>query len=139
MEEKNESKNNREPEFSQGNQGSNQHGEGAPQTPPEGESAGVEKFDPTDFKENKLFGVLAYLGILFLIPLLAKKESPYCQFHAKQGLVLFIAGFIAIIPFIGWLLSIVVLVFIVLGIINALSGEKKKLPLIGDLADKINL
>ena len=39
---------------------------------------------------DKLMGVLAYLGILVLIPLLAAKDSKFAQFHAKQGLTLFI-------------------------------------------------
>ncbi len=51
--------------------------------------------DQKDVEENKIMAVIAYFGILCLIPLLAKKDSPYAQFHAKQGLVLFITGIIS--------------------------------------------
>jgi len=103
--------------------------------------------NPKDIDENKLMAVLSYFGILVLIPLLAKKESPYAQFHAKQGLVLLIfgiaLGIIAVIPFLGWIAAVVgslaYLVFWVMGIINALGGKMNELPLIGQYASKINI
>lgn len=36
--------------------------------------------------------VLAYFGILVLIPILAAKESKFARFHANQGLILLITG-----------------------------------------------
>ena len=39
------------------------------------------QFDPSDVEKNKVMGVLAYLGILVLIPILAAKESPFARFH----------------------------------------------------------
>lgn len=96
-----------------------------------------------DLKENKIFGILSYIGPLFLIALLMKKESPFAQFHAKQGMVLFIISFIVFfliwIPLIGMLMELAILVFVVLGIINAASGKQKKLPWIGDFADKMKI
>lgn len=99
-------------------------------------------WDPKDVEANKAISVLSYIGILFLIPMLAKKDSAYAQFHAKQGLVLFIFGIIvgvvAIIPFIGWIIGFIawifILVCIIMGIVNALSGKAKELPLIGQFA-----
>src|SRR5437016_12016835 len=41
--------------------------------------------------DRTIFLVLSYLGILCLIPLLAKKDDPEIQWHAKNGLALFIA------------------------------------------------
>ena len=43
-----------------------------------------------DTSNDTLMGVLAYIGILCLIPLLAAKDSEFAQFHAKQGLNLFL-------------------------------------------------
>ncbi len=112
----------------------------------------MNKFDANDVAQNKVMGILAYIGFLFLVPLFAAKNSPYARFHANQGLVLFIVEvaysivftilsfILAFIPIIGWLLilvlslvNIVFLVFMVMGIINACSGEAKKLPLIGGI------
>src|SRR5436190_18583440 len=44
--------------------------------------------------EKTIFLVLSYLGIFCLIPLLAKKDDPDVQWHAKNGLGLFIAELI---------------------------------------------
>jgi len=99
-----------------------------------------------DAEDNKFMAFFAYWGILFLIPYLAAKDSPFARFHANQGCVLFIMAIaiwvlgliFAFIPGIGWILAIltnllylVVFVFAILGIINALKGEKKELPIIG--------
>jgi len=105
-------------------------------------------YDPADIASNKAMGVLAYLSWLVLIPLLAAPNSPYARFHANQGLVLAIIetacsvvlGTLSWIPVLGWafgtvlsLLSIVSLVFTVLGIVNAVNGRAKELPLIGKI------
>ncbi len=94
--------------------------------------------------DKNLIAILSYIGILFLIPLLAAKDSPFAQFHAKQGLVLFIAEIatmlIAWIPIIGWLIGfiawIIWLVLGIIGIINVVSGNQKPLPIIGGFAKK---
>lgn len=95
--------------------------------------------DQKDIQENKLWAFLGYLGILCLIPLLAKKDSKFAQFHAKQGLVMLIAGFFVWIPFIGWLMGLVLLVLWVMAVINVFSGKMAKLPVVGDIAEKINI
>jgi len=91
---------------------------------------------------------LSYLGILWLIPMLTLKENPFAKFHVKQGIILTLAwvawGVLWIIwwiPIIGWLLSTVVavalLVLAIIGIIKSLGGEYWKLPWgLGALAEK---
>ena len=64
----------------------------------------------SDIQANKTVAALSYLWILFLVPLLLKRDSKFAQFHAKQGLVLFIIEFLVWIPFIGWLLMIAIFV-----------------------------
>jgi len=90
-----------------------------------------------DVEDNKIMGVLAY--IIFIVPLLVAKESPFARFHTNQGFLVFLlyfaCGVIAIIPFIGWVIALVGWFFglacIIMGIINALGGQKKQLPIIG--------
>ena len=97
----------------------------------------TEQFDKDDIEKNKVMGLLAY--ILFFIPLLAAKDSPFARYHANQGLVLFLAAILSsvilIIPILGWIiapiLSIAITVLAVIGIINALNGKAKELPIIG--------
>ena len=101
-----------------------------------------------DAEDNKVMGILAYLGILVLVPILAAKESPFARFHANQGLVLFIAyiavyialkilssiltyHFFFITSLLYFALGIGTLVFMIIGIMNAAKGETKELPIIG--------
>ena len=111
-------------------------------------------FNSEDVSSNKAMGILSYIGILFLIPLFAAKDSQYARFHTNQGLVLFIVeialnivvriisailgntmGLLAlpVVTVLNLVVGIFSLVFLILGIINACSGEPKKLPLIGSI------
>ncbi|MBN1892356.1 MAG: DUF4870 domain-containing protein [Clostridiales bacterium] len=90
---------------------------------------------------KKLYCILAYIFILWLVGLIQMKEDPDVKFHVNQGIVLSIAGValgvIAAIPVLGWILapigSIVLLVFAIMGIVAANNGEQKELPLIGKI------
>jgi uncharacterized membrane protein/RNA polymerase subunit RPABC4/transcription elongation factor Spt4 len=110
----------------------------------------------TGADEGKVFAFLAYLlGLIgVLVVYLAKKDNPFALYHAKQSLVLSIAAIIlsvgaailAAVPFVGWILALViwivdigVLVLWIIGMVNALGGQQKPLPIIGEYAEKINL
>lgn len=103
-----------------------------------------------DAEDNKVMGIIAYLGILCLVPLFAAKESEFAQFHAKQGFTLFLAEIVGSIVFnilgaaLPWQLSFItgllsavvwigMLVFSIMGIVSAINGEMKELPIIGNI------
>ncbi|MFA7253359.1 MAG: hypothetical protein WC107_02285 [Patescibacteria group bacterium] len=96
-----------------------------------------------DIEENKALAALSYIWILFLVPLLLKRDSTFAQYHAKQGLILFlvwtIIGFIFWLPIIGWLLGLGVIILFVIGMINALTGKMQPLPIIGKYAERMNI
>jgi uncharacterized membrane protein len=121
-----------------------------PSTPPPGGQ------DP-DVQANKVYAVLAYLGILVLVPIFGAKESRFARYHANQGLILLIAeiayGVVAMIlsvilsailvtgpggfgiytllmGLIG-LLSLAFAALAIIGIVNAAQGNYKPLPIIG--------
>jgi uncharacterized membrane protein len=98
--------------------------------------------DPTDAENNKGMAIVAY--ILFFVPLLTgdHKKSPFVMYHTNQGTLLFIfavgggiiSSILAIIligVFLGIVVSVVSLVFLILGIMNVVNGRMKPLPLIG--------
>ena len=58
----------------------------------------TDQFDKADVEQNKVMAILAYFGILVLIPILAAKDSKFARFHANQGLLLCIAMF-------GWIIA----------------------------------
>jgi len=91
-----------------------------------------------DVEKNKALAAVSYLWIVSLVLLLVKKDSPFVQFHAKQGFVLFIISIIlGFIPFLG-ILNLVVIVLELIGLISALQGKWRKLPGVSVLAEKIH-
>jgi len=92
-------------------------------------------------QQEKTIAALGYF--LFFLPLIVEPKTEFKVFHANQALVLliftvlgnFVASLLTIV-LIGLLLFPVVNIFafiaFILGIVNALNGEKKRLPLIGN-------
>lgn len=100
---------------------------------------------PIGGKKNIAMAVIAYF--IFFIPLLtgdAKKDS-FVKYHVKQGLVLFLLAVAVqiigwVVPFylwlsFSWILSLVLLVLLILGIVNAVGGKEQPLPVVGKFAD----
>ena len=100
----------------------------------------------TGIKEN-VAGLLCYVltwvtGIIFLI---IEPKNKTVRFHAFQSIVVFGALFIVAmiftwIPFIGWIIGILVwiltiILWIVL-MVKAYQGVKYKIPIAGDMAEK---
>ena len=90
------------------------------------------KIDPS---EKKIWAAVGYLWILSLVALAARKDNDFVRFHASQGALLFVISIPCMfIPFIGWLINIVLGVVSIVGIIKALQGEKWEIPVIGGAA-----
>lgn len=100
------------------------------------------KGDASDVEQNKVMAIVGYIiPILFFVPMLSEKKSPFGMYHANQQLSLLIAAIIVqivgtVIPILGWFIilplgMIAVVVFAILGVINAAKGEMKPLPMIG--------
>lgn len=103
--------------------------------------------------DRTLMVVLAYLWILALVPLLAKKDDREVQWHAKNGLVILGAEIILWVLFfvlgmmmpsgagcgLGTVQCVVWLGFLairIIAIVKATSGQRFRLPVISDFADK---
>jgi len=98
----------------------------------------------TGIEDDKLFAVLSYLLVLVFIPLFMKRNDPFIQFHAKQGLVIFVGFVLSLIaaqwlPSLGSLLFIVLLIVDIIALVQALLGRRWKIPLIGELAQKFTI
>lgn len=107
-----------------------------------------KKAKRTESKENeKAVAALSYIliGIIWFFAEEEMSKSKFAKLHVKQAINLWVvmvgiqvvagAMFLlgALIAFLGSLLG---LVLIILGIINVVKGKKKKLPVIGGLAEK---
>jgi uncharacterized membrane protein len=94
-------------------------------------------------KEDTTVALLSYItiiGFIIAIVMHGNKKTALGAYHLRQALGLFITGFVggivlAIIPVIGWMLLpffyLTIVIFAVLGIIAAVGGKQKPLPVLG--------
>ena len=106
----------------------------------------MSDLNPAGLSDNAAGG-LAYFtiipAIIFLIVEPYKKRS-FVRFHSWQSIFLnivaIVIGFINIIPILGQLIFLVgmLILFVawIIVLLKALKGERFKLPLIGDLAER---
>lgn len=96
-----------------------------------------------DLEQVKVMAALAYLGILFFLPLVTHPESKFGKFHANQGLLLLITsiaintlGAMLMIVLIGAIIlplgNLFVFILFIMGLVNALNKKMTRLPLIGN-------
>lgn len=103
----------------------------APVNPNPQQTSGPEK--------NTLMAVLAYIGPLAIVSFLVAKDDPFVKYHVKQGFVLLTIEvalyFLSMVLPIIWpvinLAQLGVLILAIVGIINAVGGKEKELPLVG--------
>lgn len=114
--------------------------------------------DAQDVQQNKILALVSYLGYFFFIPMIVKPQSRYLRFHGNQGLTLLLTeivlgvvhavlcgifGLIGLAGIPGAIISSIfivlfsiaiygaILVWVIFGIVNAVTGKAKELPLIG--------
>lgn len=102
-----------------------------------------EKSLEEDIKQNKYVAVFSYLSFLFLIPLFLKRDSQFCQKHAKQGLVWFafqlVTSIFYFIPILNVFYGLLVLVITLNSFFQTLLGRYWRIPILYKWAEKINL
>ena len=96
---------------------------------------------------DNVAGALAYITIIPAIIFLVMEpynKRPFIRFHAFQSLGLAVCWFassvVMVIPILGWIAGIIGMLVTfcawVLCIVKAYGGEKFKLPVLGDFAEK---
>jgi len=103
-------------------------------------------FDQNDVTQNKTIVLLTailqiFFPILFFLPLVCCQNSAYGKFFANQGLLILIlylaSGVINIIPILGQIACVIIfvatLVFAILNAVNASSGVRKGIPILGGI------
>lgn len=91
--------------------------------------------------DKKVTGIVAYITwVGWLIAFLAGDKEG-AKFHLNQALVIWlgyiVAAVLGFIPFIGWILGLVLEIFLVvmfiMGIVSAIKEEETELPIIGQI------
>ncbi|PTX99416.1 hypothetical protein DB346_16345 [Verrucomicrobia bacterium LW23] len=114
--------------------------------------------DPQDVEKNKIIAVLALFPMLFWLPMVAAKDSPFAKYYGNQGLTLLLLCFaiglvmtvfqliimfgsavVAPLALLGCPLTILsciinigILAVMIMGMIKASSGKVEPLPVIGN-------
>jgi uncharacterized membrane protein len=100
----------------------------------------------TGLDEN-VAGALCYFGLFItgIFFLVIEKQSEFVRFHAMQSTLVFVGLFVLsfvvrIVPLLGGLVSALLYLSVVLvwaiGMLKAFQGERYKLPVFGDLAER---
>ena len=94
---------------------------------------------------SRMMASMSYLGVLVFVPLAMNRDDEYVYFHARQGLIIWIAGILAIfmlyLPGLGKLLfsflAMMVVIFSLLGLISVLLRKAWKLPIVYGLSTRL--
>ena len=95
---------------------------------------------------KKVTGIVSYITIIGWIIAFLAGDKEGAQFHLNQSLVINLASLInnlvlsrilALIPVVGWIVSLVIsialLVFWILGLVAAIKEEEKEVPVLGQI------
>ena len=96
---------------------------------------------------HTLMGVLAYLGILVIVPWMMAKNDPFVKFHVQQGLVLLIieaalwlfGGMFWGLWYVIQIIHFATIILSIIGIVNVVQKQEKELPLVGSFAKSLKI
>ncbi|MBF0588385.1 MAG: hypothetical protein HQL53_04590 [Magnetococcales bacterium] len=94
---------------------------------------------------SQIMSGMSYLGILSLIPLILSRDDAFVQFHARQGVLLWIWEVLAIyslvLPGVGKIFfqtsSFLCFFLSVVGLASVMLGRAWRLPFVGNLAQRL--
>lgn len=108
---------------------------------------GEKTYSLEEIRSGKLAAMCGYIPFLFFISFILKKQNRFAYFHGRQAFVLFLLEIACIIinflPVIGETIvafaSIIIIIYICVGMLKACMNEAWEMPGISDLAEKINI
>lgn len=84
--------------------------------------------------DKKTTGIVAYITWIGLLIAFITGDKEGAKFHLNQALVVWIAGLLCgFIPLVGWIGSLFCLVCAIIGLISAINGTEKEVPLLGKI------
>ena len=105
-----------------------------------------------DGKSIAIISYLTIIGWIIAFVMHSNNKSQLGAFHLRQSLFLMLTGFTTaiaqslffFIPLLGWLVSILLYLVLlglfvlwIIGLIAAINGEEKKVPILGDKAQQL--
>jgi fumarate reductase subunit D len=97
-------------------------------------------------EDVRLASVMCYVPLLCFVPLLNMRDNKDIRFHARQGVILFMIEILAVLFLVDWVSRFVFKGVLILAAIlsataiySTLQGKRFRLPIIGDIADKMKI
>jgi len=112
------------------------------QFPEDKSSSNIKEGTSNSIEEGKTMAIIAYItifGLLIAFIMNNDKKNSFTAYHLRQSLGLGATGLalsvINIIPILGWLISILGSLFLivlwVIGLMGAINGQEKPVPILG--------
>lgn len=104
----------------------------------------VQKQQTEDAKRNGIFSYITIIGLIIAYSKNKENRSELASFHIRQNIGLFVIGIassvLGFIPYAGVIISSVLgiafLIGWIIGLLGALKGEKKGIPVVGEMFQK---
>lgn len=94
-----------------------------------------ETSEQADIRLNKDIAAFSYVWIMSVVIYCSRKDSKFAQYHSKQGIVLFLLSIpISFIPHIGTYIMLPIVAGMLLGFLNAASGQYRDVPIVGPMS-----
>lgn len=100
-------------------------------------------------RKSRWIAALSYvaIGILWYVLDENAPKTKFVRFHINQAIVFLItvvllqvfSALFMFIPFIWFICGLIVIVIGIIGVVNAFQARKKRLPLIGDFVEHLEL
>ena len=107
---------------------------------------GDPDLEEKEIEEGKAAALLAYIPFLCFVPLIKMRDNKYAVAHGRQGLVLLLIELVAavlLVPKISMTIWQLVLIgclgLAIVGVFQVLQGKWFKLPLVGEIAEKLKI
>ncbi len=94
---------------------------------------------PAAGTEDKTVAIVSYItifGFIAAIVINSNKKTQLGAFHLRQMLGLILTGLLMVIPLLNILIGICLLVLWIMGLMSAINGQMKPVPLLGGMYQK---
>jgi uncharacterized membrane protein len=85
-----------------------------------------------DGKTKAIVAHITIIGWIIAVVVNSNDKDEFASYYIRQTLGIYLAGIIlGWIPYVGWIISIIVFVFWILSLVGSIQGEKNETPILG--------
>lgn len=83
-------------------------------------------------KTIAIVSYITFIGLIIALIMNNTEKSEFASFHIRQMLGLYLCSLLGAVPYVGFILGLVVIAFWVIGLISAVQGRMEPVPFIGE-------